>query len=82
MRVAEIERIMVPGQPGHKRLQDPISMGKKIWAWWCMPVILTVVGSVKQDCGPGQSRQKVGPFLQNNQSKKGWRCGSKLEALS
>jgi hypothetical protein len=41
-----------------------------------MPVIPATVGSIKLvNLGPGQSGQKVSPYLQNNQSKKdleGW----------
>jgi cytochrome c-type biogenesis protein CcmH/NrfF len=43
---AEIGRIMVPGQLGQKSLEDPIST-EKSWAWWCTPVILVTVGSIK-----------------------------------
>jgi hypothetical protein len=41
-----------------------------------MPVIPVTVGSIKLvNLGPGQSGQKVSPYLQNNQSKndlEGW----------
>jgi hypothetical protein len=42
----EIGRIMVPDQPDQKSLQEPISVGKS-WAWWCVHVILVMVGSIK-----------------------------------
>jgi hypothetical protein len=36
---------------------------KKTWAWWCVPAI----PSLQEDCGPLWSRQKLRPYLQNNQ---------------
>jgi hypothetical protein len=42
----EIWRIMVPGQPGQKSLQDPTSK-EKSWVWWCAPIILAESGSLK-----------------------------------
>jgi hypothetical protein len=34
----EIRRIIAPGQPWQKCLQDSILMGKR-WIWWYVPVI-------------------------------------------
>jgi hypothetical protein len=71
---AEIGRIMVPSHPGQKSSGDPISM-EKSWVWWCASVIPAMVES-----SSGQPGQKVRPYLQNNQSKKGWRHDSSCRA--
>jgi hypothetical protein len=42
MQEAEMERIVVPGQPGQESLQDLISMGKCL-AWVYVPVIPEMV---------------------------------------
>jgi hypothetical protein len=57
---------------------------QKSWAWWCTPVSPVMVGSVKQEnCGPGWPGQKKSRlYLQNNQSKKGWRRGSSGRAAA
>jgi hypothetical protein len=44
---------------------------------WHVPVIPVTVGVVnRENCGPDWPGQKARPCLQNNQGKKGWRCGS------
>jgi hypothetical protein len=43
---AEIGRIMVPGQLGQKSFRDTI-LTEKSWVCWCMPVIPTIMGSIK-----------------------------------
>jgi hypothetical protein len=63
-----------------KSLTNSIST-EKSWAWWHMPVIPVMARSLKwEDLSLVQSGQKVSPYLQNNQSKKGWRCGSRGRA--
>jgi hypothetical protein len=74
-----------PSQPtaGHSRelLSSQAVWGKGGWAWWHMPVIPMMVGSLrKKDCHPGQPRQNVRPYLQNSQSKKSWRYDSRGRA--
>jgi hypothetical protein len=49
-------------------------LNTKSWAWWHLSSRLEQ--KCKQDCNPGWPRQKVRSHLQNNWSKKGWRCGS------
>jgi hypothetical protein len=52
--MAEMGRIMVPGQVGQRNFRDPISI-EKSWVWWCAPVIIEMIVSIKkEDCGPGQ----------------------------
>jgi hypothetical protein len=42
-----------------------------------MPVIPVTVGNIKEeDSGSGQPGKKVRSYVQNNQRKRGWRCGS------
>jgi hypothetical protein len=46
-------------------------------------VILIKAESIKlEDQGPGLLVQKARPCLQNNESKKGWKCGSSGKALA
>jgi hypothetical protein len=46
-----------------------------------MPVVPVMVGCIrKEDQGPGWPGQKMRPYFQNKQSKKGWRHGSKRRA--
>jgi hypothetical protein len=47
MREAKMGKMAVPGQPGQKRWQDPISIEIRSWVWWYMPVIPAKAGSVK-----------------------------------
>jgi hypothetical protein len=47
MQEAKIWRIMVPGQPRQKNLQNPISTEKN-WARWHMPVILAMARSINR----------------------------------
>jgi hypothetical protein len=72
MQEVEIWRISVVGQPGpkKKKVHETSILMEKSWAQWCMPIIPTMVGSLKQDdCGPGWPGQKARPYLKNNQSK-------------
>jgi hypothetical protein len=76
--LAEIGKIMVPGQPqGEKSLQDPHLNGQKLGL-----VVHTPHPSCnsKYKIGGSWSRlwpgQKEKPYLQNNQNKRDWRCGS------
>jgi hypothetical protein len=72
---AEIGSITVSGQPRQK-VHKALSQQKKL--------SVVVRTSCTSDCGKrkwencslGWSRQKVRPYLQNNQSKKEWRNGS------
>jgi hypothetical protein len=36
----------IPGQPGKKNLQDPISI-EKSWVWWHAAVIPVTLGNLK-----------------------------------
>jgi hypothetical protein len=66
----EIRRIVVQGQSGQKFAR--LHLSGKSWVWWHVPVILVTEGSVKYEAGgPSWPRQKVRPYFQNNQSKKG-----------
>jgi hypothetical protein len=63
--------MMVPAQPRQKSSKD-LTSTEKSWAWWYMPAITAMAGSVKQENdSPGQPGQKVTTYLQNNQNKKG-----------
>jgi hypothetical protein len=54
---------------------DPISTNNRVW--WHKPVIPATAGNLKwADGSLGRSEQKTRPYLQNNQSKKGWRYSS------
>jgi hypothetical protein len=53
-------------------LQDTISTEKKL-GLVNVPVIPPITGIIKENCGPGPPGQKVRPYLQNNQRKKGAR---------
>jgi hypothetical protein len=55
---------------------------EKSWVLWSVPVIPVTVGSIKQeDCiGVQVPGEKTILNLQNNQSKKGWRCDSSSRA--
>jgi hypothetical protein len=67
---------------GEKSLQDFLK-GKKSWVWWYTPVIPAMARSIKQEnYGPGSHGQKVRLYLQNNQSKTGWRRGSSTRMLA
>jgi hypothetical protein len=77
---AEIRRIVVSASPGKKSWQKPTSTEKN-WAQWHTSVILVTVGIITwEDCYPGRPGPNVTPYLQNSQSKKGWRCGSNSSA--
>jgi cytochrome c-type biogenesis protein CcmH/NrfF len=52
---------------GKKGLQDPIST-EKSWAWWAMPVIPVMAGSVNRLA----QEKKRGPISKISKSKKGW----------
>jgi hypothetical protein len=79
MQEFEIARIVVPGQPGQKRKKiSKIYLDRKRWVWRHASVIPLLVGSLEQDCGPGQPGQKVRPCLQNNQSK---RAGGRAQVV-
>jgi hypothetical protein len=69
---AEIERIMVQGQPrGEKTFIRPHRSGKG-WVWWHSLITPGVAESLKwKDHDPGQPGKKGRPYLQNNKSKKG-----------
>jgi hypothetical protein len=55
-----------------------LHLNRKIWAWWQALMIPKTIGSIKwEDHNPGQPGQKVRPCLQNNQTKQGWRRGSR-----
>jgi hypothetical protein len=78
----DIERITVPGQSRQKCLWDPISLGKEniVVVCTCHPV---TTGSIKQeDSISGQPEQKARHYLQHNQSKNVWRCGSSDRTLT
>jgi hypothetical protein len=77
----EVRRIMVPSQPGQTQFLKSHLNGKS-WVCWCVPVIPATVGRKhKQEDGiPGWPGQKTRPYLQDNQSIKGWRCGSSERA--
>jgi hypothetical protein len=73
----EVEnRIMVQGQHRPKVHEIP-SQPVKSWMWWCVPVILAMLGSISRSImvqtSPGINAR---PYLKNNQSKKGWAHGS------
>jgi hypothetical protein len=59
---------MVHGQPRQKIL----------------PVIPATSGSIKRRRSKGQDgpEQKARSYLQNNQRRKGWRCGSSIRVLA
>jgi hypothetical protein len=72
---SETGMIIVLGQPKQKSFWDSISI-EKIWVCWYIPVTTAMVGVLKsENHGPGKSGQKVQPYYQENQSKKGWRLG-------
>jgi hypothetical protein len=70
---AEIRRIMVPGQPGQK-VSETLSPQKQFGHGAC--TCHSSDGRKLKNCSPGQSGQKVRPYLQNKTNKKSWRCGS------
>jgi hypothetical protein len=73
-REVEIRSVVFLGKLEQKCLQDSSSM-ENSWAWWCMSIIPVVVGKI----GRSQCRlawEKARPYLQKNQSRKGWRQGS------
>jgi hypothetical protein len=52
------------------------------WTWWCAPVILAMVGSVKYEgLGPSWSGQKVRPYLQNNESREAGEMAQAIKCL-
>jgi hypothetical protein len=52
------------------------------WTWWCAPVILAMVGSVKYEgLGPSWSGQKVRPYLQNNESREAGGMAQAIKCL-
>jgi hypothetical protein len=77
---AEIGRIVVLGQPRKRVGETSIHDNGKKLVWWHTAVFPVMVGSLKQENrSPGQPRQKMRPYLQNNQSKKGWWYGSSVK---
>jgi hypothetical protein len=71
MSKAEIGRIILPKQAGQKSLQDPHLNEKRLGvvACPCHPSH----GGKPEIGGPGWPGQKARPYVQNNQSTKGWR---------
>jgi hypothetical protein len=72
---AETGTIVGWSQATQKTFVKPIATNS--WVRWYMPVIPVMAESLK----PGQPRTKARPSFQNNQNKKGWRCGSSRELL-
>jgi hypothetical protein len=70
---AEIGKIMIPGQPGQK-VHETLFQQKKLGVVVCA-FHLSYRGKHKiGGLCPGPPGQKARPYLQNSQSKKGWRC--------
>jgi hypothetical protein len=73
-RKAKIGRFTVETTVGQSS-GDSISTNS--WVWWNESVIpkLREEAEIRKITVPGQTGQKVRLYLQNNQSKKGWRHG-------
>jgi hypothetical protein len=63
MQEAEIGKIMVPGQPGQKSSQDPISNNS--WVCWCAPVSPVTAGSINR-----RIKVQTTPRKKNKQTNK------------
>jgi hypothetical protein len=80
---AEIRRTKVPEQPGQKEKKIPKTPSKWKKAEYG-GTCLSSKYSEKHEIGDwsGQPRQKARCYLQNNQSKKSWGCGSNVKTTS
>jgi hypothetical protein len=58
----------LPPHPQHTSISS--------WSWWQVPVILLVGGLNKRISVQEGWPKNLRLFSKNNQSKKGWRCGS------
>jgi hypothetical protein len=79
---AKMRRIMVQGQHRQKKKvhrTHPIPVEKSL-ARWCVPIIPDM--AVSRECGRGWFGQKLRPYLQNNQSKKGLEVWLKSACLA
>jgi hypothetical protein len=62
------KRELTPPHPQHTSISS--------WSWWQVPVILLVGGLNKRISVQEGWPKNLRLFSKNNQSKKGWRCGS------
>jgi hypothetical protein len=68
----EIGRTVVQGQPGQKVSQTHLNQYLGSGAHLCHPSYIRKLKT--EGSWPRLTWQKVNPYLQSNQNKKGWRC--------